>query len=82
MFVLKLKTFKMSKLCGLMYWQPMGLFGRTMKGHISLIDPSSEYHNISFSFLSLLSSCMYVEVVDINGKRNLQSYPFLKQDAL
>jgi hypothetical protein len=56
MFVLKLKTFKMSELCGLMYWQIMGLFGGTMKGHISLVDPSNECHNISFSFLTPLSS--------------------------
>ncbi len=79
MFVLKLKTFKMGTLCGLMYWQPMVLFGRTMKGHISLVDPSSVYHNMSFSFRTHLSSWMYVEVVDI---RNQHSHPFLKQDAL
>ncbi len=81
MFVLKLKTLKMGKLCRLMYWQPMS-FGGTMKGHISLVDPSSEYHNISFSFLPPLSSWMYVEVVDISEKRNLPSHPFLKQDVL
>jgi hypothetical protein len=31
--------------------------------------------------LSPLSSCMYVEGVDMNGKRNLHSQPFLKHDA-
>ena len=82
MLVLKLKTLEIDLLWAFMNWQPIGLFGRTINGYILLVDPSRKYHKVLFWSLSPLSSWMYVEFVDMNGKKNLHSQSFLKHDAL
>ncbi len=78
--ILKCKKFVV--LWAFMYWQPIGLLGRTRNGYTLFTDPSNEYHKVLFLLLSPLSLWMYVQDVDLKGNRNLHLQPFLKQDPL
>jgi hypothetical protein len=47
----------------------MGLFGITINGYTLLIDPFRQNHKFLILLLLPLSSCMYVEGVDMNEKK-------------